>query len=258
MNAALALEPATRGRVPWKRRAVLLGAAVLLAAAVCLQLVDHPGESPRSAPRVLLGDQLPRVRAGWVVTDEPLGATEAVRSTTVRTLRFDDYVYRRYQSGSRAFTIYAAYWAPGRMPTRLVASHTPDRCWTEAGMQCVDMRFREQLPLDGWSLLPAEYRVFTGPAGAERVHVVYWHLVDGEAYDYGARFNRVPHAWLWWKDVVAQATRGAREQMFVRIASATPLDQLLRDVDFQAVLSSVAQMGIGVPQRAVNSGGPAK
>jgi hypothetical protein len=54
------------------------------------------------------------------------------------------------------------------------------------------------------------------------------------------------HPWLWWKDPLAQAACGSREQFFVRIASATPLDQLDQlwgDPDFQAVMARVADSG---------------
>jgi len=54
----------------------------------------------------------------------------------------------------------------------------------------------------------------------------------------------VPHPWLWWKDTLAQAAYGSREQLFVRIASVTPLDQLWQDKDFQAVMTVVASLGL--------------
>jgi hypothetical protein len=35
--------------------------------------------------------------------------------------------------------------------------------------------------------------------------------VEGKLYNYGDRFNAVPHPWLWWKDTLAQAAYGSHE-----------------------------------------------
>ena len=181
--------------------------------------------------------------AGWKVHDEPLGPSEAISASALKTLNLDEYVYRAYTKGSTRFAIYAAYWAPGRMPTRQVASHTPDRCWTENGMRCLDMKFKLPVTVGDRALLPAEWRVFAAPGG-EVTHVMYWHLVDGELYDYGDRFSAIPHPWLWWKDTVAQVLEGSREQHFVRITSNIPFDQLRRDAGFETALGQLGELTI--------------
>lgn len=76
---------------------------------------------------------------------------------------------------------------------------------------------------------------------------MYWHLVEGKLYDYGERFNAIPDPWRWWKDTVEQAAYGSREQLFVRIASETPLEQLWGDPGVQSVLESVAKLGLYAP-----------
>ncbi len=232
-----------RSRITGVQRAVLVLGSVLLVVAISLQLFFRWREKPHSTPP-LLADVMVRSLKGWRVTDEQLGQTEAVSSSVLKTLNFDDYVYRRYQSSGAQFTVYVAYWGPGKMPTRLVASHTPDRCWTESGMRCVEMRFRERFELGGKTLLPAEVRAFLLPPGGEKTYVAYWHLVDGRLYDYGARFNAVPHPWLWWKDAVAQAAYGSREQLFIRITSLQTLEILWRDPGFQRVMEGVAALGL--------------
>jgi hypothetical protein len=182
--------------------------------------------------------------AEWRVADEALGPTEGVSKEVLKTLNLDDYVYRRYSRGAQWFTVYAAYWGPGKMPTRLVASHTPDRCWTENGMRCVGMKFKVPYRLQGRSLLPAEYRTFVTGDQAKPLHVAYWHLVEGKVYDYGDRFNAIPDPWRWWKDTVAQAVHGSREQLFVRIVSETPIAELMQDDGFQTVMARVADAGL--------------
>ena len=242
------LEPparaASRGSIA--KSVVLAIAASLLLAAILLQATLYFREVPQVAPRPKLAAALPERLEGWVGEDLALGPNETANAAAHKALNFDDYVFRRFRSGEREFTVYAAYWAPGRMPTRLVASHTPDRCWTENGMRCVAMRFRVELELGGRRLLPAELRAFDPalPSLGRIVHVAYWHTVDGRIYDYGGRFNAVPHPWLWWKDTVAQAVSGSREQLFVRIASEIPLEQLWRDAGFRSVAERVAELGL--------------
>ena len=58
--------------------------------------------------------------AGWTVTEEDIGSKEVGFKQVRDTLHFDDYVYRRFAKGNMAFTVYAAYWGPGTMPTRCV------------------------------------------------------------------------------------------------------------------------------------------
>ena len=273
-----------------KGRGILLGLAGLLMAGVVLQFAYSLREEPPAQPRLRLAELIARQVPDWKVVDEPIGMTEATSEAALKTLNLDDFVYRRYQRGGRSFTVYAAYWAAGKMPTRLVASHTPDRCWTENGMRCVDLKFKQTYAVQGKPLLPADWRVFvtgspsTGSGRAPsassgravsdgagprtevggrtaeksserqaewesgpRTYVVYWHLVEGKLYDYGERFNAIPDPWRWWKDTVEQAAYGSREQLFVRIASETPLEQLWGDPGVQAVLDSVAKLGLYAP-----------
>jgi hypothetical protein len=272
-------------------------AALLLVGAVVLQVSFRLREVPQGVTRARLAAILPKDVEGWAAAEESLGATESINEATLKALNLDDYVYRRFRRGTVSFTVYAAYWAPGRMPTRLVASHTPDRCWTENGMRCVDMQFRQSNRIGTETLLPAEYRVFTAggkppqvsvdrlsvigdrakvqipgsvvqsgatstnnsqpiadnyhprSTGAPRTYVLYWHTVEGKLYDYGERFNAIPHPWLWWKDTLAQAAYGSREQLFVRIASETSFEILWQETGFQTVMKSVADLGLWAPPR---------
>lgn len=229
-------------------RRIATGAAlVLLIGAFTFQLVGTLREVPQPRTRPRMGSQVQTFIPGWQVADQPLGATEASSEGALKMLNLDDYVYRRFRRGSEYFTVYAGYWAKGRMPTRLVASHTPDRCWTENGMRCVDMRFRQLYHLGSGSLAPGEYRAFVSPTSEGKIHVVYWHMVDGHNYDYGERFNAIPHPWLWWKDLVAQAAFGSREQVFVRIASSMPIEALWKEPGFQEVMLKVADFGLWMP-----------
>ena len=230
-----------------RKRWSLAAVGLVLLAALASLFVGRWRGKPQQRDRPRMTAVVPKDLPGWVVSDEPLGQTEVVNHAVLKALNLDDYVYRRFERSGKSFTVYVAYWAPGRMPVRLVASHTPDRCWTENGMRCVEMDFRRRYTVGEKHVLPAEYRVFVPEVtvrSAEQIFVAYWHIIDGKEYDYGSRFNAVPHPLLWWKDAVAQTAHGSREQFFVRIASVTPLEELWLDRDFQCVILSLDAIGI--------------
>jgi hypothetical protein len=130
------------------------------------------------------------------------------------------------------------------MPARFVASHTPDRCWTENGWHCAEMRFKQKEPFEGMALQPAEWRLFNPPDGGSPTYVLYWHLVDGRIYDYGERFNAVPDPLRWWKDAVQQVLMGSREQFFIRLTSNGPVERLWGDPGVAEVLRSLQRLGL--------------
>lgn len=227
---------------------VLVLAAIVLGGGALLQWmpVRDVKEGDRSAPvrQIRLAGQVPQGIAGWSVRDEPLGSNESLRSAVERTLNYDDYVYRVYSRGNESFGVYVAYWSPGRLPVQKVASHTPDRCWTENGWTCPEQRFAVTLPSGNEMLMPGQWRRFLPPNGAAEQFVLYWHLVGGQPYDYGERFNARPDLVKWWRDTVAYAFRGSDEQYFIRLTSDRPFEQLVGDPGFQEVLSAVGKLGL--------------
>ena len=194
----------------WRRWSLWLPVMVLLAA-VSVQAVDVFRQVPK--PRAShLAQTVPASTLGWTGRDLPLGANEFASKAAEKTLNYDDVVYREFRRDGGYFTAYAAYWGAGKMPTQLVASHTPDRCWTENGWRCLDMKFRQSFVLDGRALQPAEWRLFEPADGGKPIYVLFWHLVEGRVYDYGERFNSIPDPIRWCKDAVQQAILGSREQ----------------------------------------------
>ena len=209
------------------------------------------GDTHTTARRIQLDATLPKAVAGWTAIDEPLGPTEFLQTAVEKNLNYDDMVNRVYRRGERSFGLYVAYWSPGRMPVQKVASHTPDRCWSENGWTCEVMRIDDQLKAGDRRLLPARWRLFRPPvAGGAKQHVLYWHLVGGELYDYGEGFNQRPDPLKWWRDTVHYAVKGSSDQYFVRIMSAQPLEELQGDPGFQEVLRALAGLGLAVPPKA--------
>lgn len=230
---------------------------VLLLAAAALQFarVRDVNEGDQSSERrpVALATRIPSSLPGWVGRDEPLGANEVISTAVERTLNYDDYVFRVFRRGETTLGIYVAYWAPGRMPIQKVASHTPDRCWTENGWRCLEMKHGVAVAGQNVDLQPAQWRLFEPPSTGQssKEYVLFWHLVGDRIYEYGARFNATPRAIDWWRDTVAYATSGSDAQYFIRVTSNRPFDGLREEPAWHAVVASLGALGLAV--RAPNS-----
>jgi hypothetical protein len=220
----------------------MLAALVLLVAIVVQDVGLGHGVTKAAAFR--LADVVRVTLPGWRFRDMPLGPSEFLASEAEKVLNFDDVVYREFTHKSTTFEVYVAYWGSGKMPAQLVASHTPDRCWTENGWKCLSMKFRQPESVGGEALQPAEWRLFETPQGGGQVYVLYWHLVAGKAYDYGSRFNAIPDPLQWWKGALQQALLGSPEQYFVRITSNQPIDELWGDEGFAEVIHQLTRLGL--------------
>lgn len=231
-----------RRSFPWRWWPVALPACGL-ALAIGIQGAPIFRETPH--PRAMhLERVVPVSVPGWLSHDTPLGANEFLTGEAEKILNYDEVVNREYVRGDATFGVYVAYWGAGKMPTRMVALHTPDRCWTGNGWRCLAMQFQKPEAFDGRVLRPAEWRKFDPPDGGEPVYVLYWHLVAGRLYDYGGHFNAVPDPWRWWRDAFDQALRGSQEQLFIRLTSNRPLETLWNDPGFAAVMRRLAELGL--------------
>ena len=222
-----------------------IGAAVLIGALSIQFLRTSQKAATPVAPHDRLATIFPTTIGGVVTArDLELGETETARTEVEKTLRYDDLLFREYRLRRGTVTVYIAYWGPGRMPTQLVASHTPDRCWVSAGWTCEEMKHEIALAAAQGAKVPGEWRRFSAPNGT-RLQVQFWHLVGGEPYDYGDRSNRVPSVWRWWRDAARQAFRAPPEQYFIRVTSDVPFEQLAGDAGWRAIEEALVRVGLG-------------
>jgi len=205
-----------------------------------------PGKGPH------VSEFVPTELTGWEVTDKRLGETESVESRAEGILKLDDFVYRHFSrnGGEEFFEVYIAYWSPGKMSIVDVAKHTPDRCWTENGWTVNDRKHRVEKETNGLPLLPAEWREFE-IRGHEQF-VYFWHLVGGEAYEYGERVNAFPTPYTFVRDFMRSKVLGTGEQYFVRINTNIPFEQLWQNRQFQQVLTEVSELGLTVEEEDLN------
>lgn len=225
---------------------------MVLAVVIALQLRPVSRRSPATVRAFDLSGSFPTAVAGWEVRDVPLGPTEFLSEETKAVLNFDQVLFREYSSAAGKFAVYVAYWQPGKVPTQVVASHNPDRCWVSgADWRCEQKDVKALLPgLEEHQLPGAQKRVYRSPRG-EIQHVVFWHLVGAKVFDASDRFGSIPNPVYWWREVIRQMATGAREQCFVRISSAKPLEQIWEQTAFQEVLRALRGVGLGAPESSL-------
>lgn len=231
------------------RQSAILGVVLfVLSSGVVLQWLKFrdikEGDRLTEARPVKLAERVPRTLAGWSVRDEPLGPNEVTRTAAEKILNYDDYVFRIFEKDGKQIGVYVAYWAAGRLPVQKVASHTPDRCWTENGWRCEEMRFAEPILAGDVRLVPAQWRRFTPPNEAAEQYVVFWHVVGDRLYDYGNRFNARPDFVKWWRDTLQYAFSGSDAQYFIRVTSNRPFEQFNGDPGWEELVEALGELGL--------------
>ena len=192
-------------------------AMVILLVSTSLIIV---GSKPPPAPafKGSVKDLLPTAEKipGWKVEYLPIAQTPEIQAKVNEALNYDDAVFAVYTSGSTRLSVYIAYWRPGKMPHRFVASHTPDVCWVRSGWSIFEARsgtcFSDGL---GGQLPPAEERIMIMHGSKE--HVAFWHLLDGEPMSYG--ILGVPPWYAPITDLFNRKLSQKPEQFFIRISS---------------------------------------
>lgn len=188
-----------------------------------------------------LAEAIPDRIPGWEVEDLPLGPTESVTEQSLDILNLDDFVHREYKRGNARFSLYVAYWGPGKMPVRLVNQHTPDRCWTENGWSCTDRRFNVEKSVGDRELHPAQWGAYAIRDFSNESY--FWHIVGGEAYWLaGDSMNRRTSVKSVLIDVANFTSRQQPDQFFVRLVSTQSLDDLWELDGFDTLMNSLADL----------------
>jgi len=230
------------------RRIALWAAFLALVAAIAVTLRPRTGVASfsRSQPLATLAPVAP---PGWEVQDTPLGATESSAGDAARTLDFNDYFFKTYRKGAMDVGVYAAYWTPGRLDPSLVATHTPDVCWVDAGGAIVEHDDSRVLPGVGSRVFrPAYFRVFEFPQGREEV--VFWYCLGGRPVRFADQETSPLLGRLRRFGQTLSLTAfglAPQEQIIVRISTNRTIDELVRSDLWPGVASSLLQSGIFEP-----------
>ena len=221
-----------------KRQIIALSVMALLGISTLAQLTIGVPAVPEANPIKSLNESK---NGSWLVKDLPLGETERQTKVAQELLQFDDYIYSEYSSGNAKFTIYLAYWKPGRAARGLAGGHTPDTCWTAAGCKILD-RISEISPDP--SLPPGEWRRFRMPGGTN-AEVYFWHIVGGKVLHFD---QESPIMWL--RDAIREISVARSEQYFLRITTDGSFSDLVAMSSFRDVLKRVSQ--VVLPRTALN------
>jgi exosortase len=233
-SAAIVKDAAPR---PWG----ILSASALTTVLVGFFVFNTHGPARQSSPPPDLTTILPVAPVGWdiVRTEDlyrftPILETEhLIQRTYVRS--------RNTEAGSEPLqiTVYIAYWSPGQVPVSLVASHTPDACWPGGGWISEPVA-RTEIPFNvgGQTLSSPEYRAFTNSGFLQ--HVWYWHLYDGRSIAQNDPRSAVALLKLAWN----YGFRTAGEQMFVRVSSNRPWEEIQDDPLLSGILNRLRSFGL--------------
>ena len=222
-------------------------AAIVLIVGISLQVVAKMRPVPEGTLTAPLSEMILLEIAGWEVEDLDLGPTESVTQRSYNLLKLDDFVHRNYSRGGENFSVYIAYWKPGKMPVRLVNQHTPDRCWTEVGWTCTDREWNVEKTVDGQPLQPGQWGIYE--LEGYKNHTYFWHIVGGKVHWYGGdRINTKSSLTSVWEDFTKYGLNVYREQFFIRIVSGQPMDDLWEEAAFKEIMLDLAELCLAEPE----------
>lgn len=225
-----------------------IGAAVLLAALVAPSFRQRPDDIRSGQADAWL----PSVPDGWDVREIALAETEGRTKAVSRILDFDSYVFREYSNGVISFDVYIVHWRAGKIPVAMVAGHTPDVCWVNAGWKQQAAVYGDPTRLQSGSVISIERRKFESPLGRTR-DVWFWH-VGGRAMFIQGRPLFTGAGGIRWRlrDLWTEFCQGTTAQYIVRISSATPLNDLLKEPFVLQMFEALASVGC-VPTAVPNA-----
>ena len=232
-----------------KKKSLLALSLLVLLLAVSLQAYIRLVHAPSSTLDGPLADLVPREVAGWQVRDRPLGQSKEAQAWTEKVLQYDDALFRTFTRGTIQLGIYAAYWQPGKKPYSQVGAHSPDSCWVGAGWQREQRIHAWEREIAGQPLKPVEYGVYSKDSQA--TEVIFWHLIGGQANHYQQKtgwrnglIGRIERLPLFFKDLRTYGLDQQREQLFIRISSNVPFDQLWEDPAFITLFKALETLGL--------------
>jgi hypothetical protein len=225
---------------------LLLGAAgtiLLTGAMAAVWQANAANGTEQVPPSGRLSKLLPSNLPGVKIEDIPLGPDEFVDGQAKEKMDYDDVLNRAYNTPNGIFSIYIGYWARGKRSPSHVAAHIPDRCWTLAGMTCLERKADYQLARDGPALALGYWRRFRQPNSVE-LETVFWHVVGKGFYDYGGGLHEYTSPTQRVVSVIRDLFFWRQDQYFIRVVSSEPIANFAHDATFNAVMSKVALLGL--------------
>jgi EpsI family protein len=141
----------------------------LLLAATAFLVHGRMAAGSAPSPKVPLCVAFERVN-GWSG-----GAKQTLDDQVGNMLKLDDYIFRSYEKGEQAVTLYVGYY---RTAGKVGAAHDPLVCFQGQGWGIVD-RSHGRCILAGASGLKLSYSSMIAERQGERLLIVYWFQTNG-------------------------------------------------------------------------------
>ena len=226
------------GTLRWPPRIFMIAACATLGLGAFFYANGRPAPASNRAPPDL-GRLLPVAAPGWTVMTS---ASLYQFAEILKTSHLLERTYLRTEGSGRftQITVYLAYWAPGQTSVSRVASHTPDACWPGAGWVAQPVKeTRQATNVPGFSLAPAEHRLFTNSAEYSQ-NVWFWHIYDGHAINYRNPYS-VPALF---QLALKYGFRREGDQYFIRVSSNKSWAELAGDPLVQQIVANLAPLGL--------------
>lgn len=193
----------------------------------------------QAQPPPNLATLLPIRAADWeVMTPNDLYQFADILETTHLMER--TYVRSTGPGQFTQFTVYVAYWAPGKTSVSRVASHTPDACWPGSGWNAQPVADSKEIPeVPGLIVSQGEHRLFKNNAGFAQ-NVWFWHIYDGRVISYRDPYS-VPALF---QIALQYGFRKPGSQFFVRVSSNKPWAELKDEPLVREIFTNLISIGL--------------
>lgn len=196
-----------------------------------------------------LAELLPKEIPGWESHEVPLSSTPSGEERVLDVLKLDDYFTREYVRGDTKVMVYVAYWLPGSEPYSSVAIHNPDSCWVIAGWDVKERESGRKGELAGCSLKQHEWGIYE--KDGRDTYVMFWHLLGGEPNEHIAKMvwtqsgvDSVKRQFYFVFNMFQMGLDLSRDQLFVRLSSNKPFEELEDDPNFKRIIDHLRVVGI--------------
>jgi len=164
-------------------------------------------------------------------------------------LKYDDALTRTYKSSTGlTLSLYVAYWNAGKVPVHEAGLHNPDTCWVVSGWKRGERKNNCEQSIDGQALKTFEYGAYIKDKHTE--YVIFWHLVGDSVnrIDIVGHRNglegKIERFILALKSMKKLGFNQRREQLFIRLSSPVPYEELWNRPDFHEFLEHMAPLRI--------------
>lgn len=196
-----------------------------------------------------LAETIPAEMRGWRSKKVPLSDTPEGEDRVLDVLDLDDVFCRQYVKGDTEVMIYVAYWYPASEPYSSVAIHNPDSCWVIAGWEIEERESNREVSMGGLDLKEHEWGVYKREGSV--AHVMFWHLLGGKPNKYikhmlwtSTGMDSIKRQFYFIFNMYQMGLNLGQDQLFVRISSNKPFQELEESGDLRQILNHIDGLGV--------------